>query len=96
MYQYLVTTTTVDDIPQLVVIGHYDPCYRAHVAKYQRISYCFGRSTRVAKSCNIAIVYINTWHMSKAIQLLSTNPFHTFDANMRHINLHAEFPEVFI
>ena len=101
MYPYLVTTTTVDDTPRLVVIGHLSE-YTDHFQEQSRICYYPGRWTacqsgmRVAKSRNIAIVNVNTWHMSQVIQLLSTNPFHTFDANMRHIDLHAEFPEVFL
>lgn len=96
MTSYLVTTATIDDIPQLVVIGHYDSCYQDHVAKYQRISYCFERSTRVAKACNIAIINYDSPSMFSLMQLLKSNSFSTFGLNLSTINLHIEYPEVFL
>ena len=101
MHSYLVTTTIVDDSPRLVLIGSIES-YTDHFAEQSRISYYPGYAAsyphgmRVAKTCNIAIIDVDIHSRYRVMQLLSSNPFHTFGANMRHINLHSEFPEIFL
>lgn len=95
MYQYLVTTTTVDDTPELVVIGRYSD-YIDHLTKYRRVSYCFGRSTRVAKACNIAIINYDSPRMYQLMLLLKSTPFQTFNSHMGTINLQSEYPELLL
>lgn len=101
MYQYLITTTTDDDIPRLVVIGHLDS-YIDHLTKYQRVSYYPGNycrcgdGMRVAKIVNIAIVETNSRYRYNLVKQLTNTPFTTFGANLTHIDLQSQYPELFL
>lgn len=101
MHSYLVTTTTDNNVPRLVVIGHLDS-YIDHLSKHERLTYFPGYAhrtksgMRVAKQANIAIVNVNTRYMYNVVKMLATSPFTTFDANLEHIDLQSQYPELFL
>ena len=101
MAEYLVTTTTDNNIPRIVVIGDVDQ-YAEHLHKHKRVTYFPGGAypsksgMRVAKYTNIAVIVVNTNRMFQVIKMLNDQPFNTFDANMSYIDLEAQYPELFI
>ena len=105
MPQYLVTTVDTETSPKTLIIDTYTERIATHIAKHHRVSYYYpytlsstsSTRSRVAKVENLAIInmppFIGRQQQSNVIKSI---PFTTYGLNLKVIDLHSAYPELFL
>ena len=104
MPQYLVTTVETETSATTLVIDTYTERIATHIAKYHRINYYYpygftstnSKQSRVAKVENLAIINMPFVNWRQQRNVIKNLPFTTYGLNLKVIDLHSAYPELFL